>query len=625
MKVLWILLALLPSALWAAEQPRQWLDYNLQPVEAGSDKAVYYHAPAVRDGDRWKLTLYYKDSSDGEAVPALKTQLDGPELASAHMVGEEIHYYEDGSVKLRGTRNENGKWHGEFTRYRKNGHYTVTQLRNGVRHGSERHFYANGQLESEQHYVDGEKADGERIRYDKNGAVKERYTIVDGEKHGVHEHSRDGVVFKRTHYKHGQMDGLFQRFTSDGEKVLEAPYVDGERHGLVKAWRKGKLSEETHYRAGKRHGVAKRWRNGVLEEEVHYVDGRKRGDARYFYRDGSRESYEHRDDNGKLTERRSYDRKGALTRLLVVEDSAYGPAERKEQYNDDGSLSRRTIYSDDRRWIMEERYADDGEEVIYRRETVDHEPHGLQIRPSYVRADATEITRYEHGVPVGDYREIDKDGNVLSNGQYRNGEKVGDWVISEYGRTVYESYDNEGRLQGERREEATDGGSLREHYVAGELHGEQVKRKKDGSLVSRGEYRHGEKTGRWREYDEFVKGLFEGEYVDGKRHGPWLAYSDEGYEMARFRFEHGDPVGKSYVFARNGSLREVIPYKDGKKHGKREAYSNGALVEVERFRNGKRHGLSEYFLSYGERYMAEEYDNGTYVRSIDDSEEIKKR
>lgn len=625
MKAFWILLALLPSILWAAEQPRQWLDRNLQPVDADSDKAAYYHAPAVRDGERWKLTLYYKAGSDGEAVPALKTQLDGPDLASAHMVGEQIHYYEDGTVELRGTRNENGKWHGEFTRYRKNGHYTVTQLRNGVRHGSERHFYANGQLESERHYVDGEETDGERIRYDENGTVKERYSIVDGEKHGVHEHSRNGVVFKRVHYKHGQMDGLFQRFTSDGEKVLEAPYVDGERHGLVKEWRKGKLSRETHYRAGKRHGVAKRWKNGVLVEKIQYVDNRKRGDARYFHDDGSLELYEHRDEDGKRTESRRYNRDGKLTKLLVVEDSDYGPAERKELYNDDGSLKQCTIYSVDRRWILEERYADNGEEVIYRRETVDHEPHGLQIRHSYSRADATEITRYEQGVPVGDYRQLDKDGNVLSSGQYRNGKKVGDWVISEYDRTVYESYDNEGRLQGERREEITGGGSLREHYVAGELHGEQVKRRKDGSLISRGEYRHGEKAGRWSEYDEFVKGIFEGEYVDGKRHGLWLAHSSEGYELARFRFEHGDPIGKSYVFARNGSLREVVPYKDGQKHGRREEYRNGALVRVERFRNGQRHGLSESFLANGERYMAEEYDKGTYVGSIDDSGEVEKR
>ncbi|WP_250464074.1 toxin-antitoxin system YwqK family antitoxin [Microbulbifer litoralis] len=616
----WILLALLPSASYAAKQPRLWLDRNFELVDADSDSAYYYAAPPTRDGELWRVTLYFAESGE-EAVPAVKTQLDGPDLASAHQVGEYTSYYPNGSVKLRGTLNENRRWQGEFTRYRENGHYTVSQFRNGVLHGSKRHFYADGQLEIEVPYIDGEEQDGERICYNEDGQVKLRYSIVDGEKHGVQEYFRDdGVIYKRVHYKHGKYDGLVQRFSRDGQKIFEANYVDDERLGAVREWHEGQLTRETYYRANKRHGTAKRWEDGVLVKALHYVDGRKRGEAHYYYQDGSPESYEHRNKEGELTERREYNRQGGLTQLFVVEDSTYGPAERKESYRDDGSLSRRTIYSVDRRWILEERYRGRGDKPSYRRETVDGDKHGLQIsgNPQPGGIGSYDITRYQHGLAVGDYREVDRDGKVLSHGQYERGKQVGDWVRREYGTTVYESYDSRGRRHGERRRELDDGLVLeRSHYVAGELHGEQVKRERDGRLTSRGEYRHGVKVGTWQEYDEYAKGLFEGEYVDGKRHGLWLARSPEGYEMARLRFEHGVPVGKNYIFARNGSVREVTPYKDGKRHGRHEKYRDGTLVAVEPFRNGRQHGVTEYFLSNGERYMAEEYDNGTYVRSLE--------
>lgn len=618
MKHFWILLGLLPSLLWAQERQLQWLNYDLEPVEAGSELATYYYVSPVRDGERWAITLYHAGTE--EAVPALETQLDGPDFATARMVGKYTRYRRDGSIERQGTFNDEGKVHGEFTNYQKNGDYTVTSYREGIHHGSQRRFYANGQLKSEKHFVNGEEQDGERIHYDENGVVKDRFSIVDGEKHGVHERLNNGVVAMRIHYKHGKIDGLLQRFTSEGQKVIETAYVDNKKHGVQKEWAKGKLSSEMHYRKGKRHGSAKRWKNGVLVEEVHYVDGRKRGESHYFYSDGTPESYQHHDETGQLTEQRDYDKKGNLTRLLIVEDSTYGPVERNETFRD-GKLYRRKLYSKNHRWVLQERYEDGGEEPTYRRETVDRKKHGRQISASYLRDNAVAISHFRHGVPVGDYREVDKDGNVLSRGHYEKGKKVGDWVISEYGRTVHESYDNEGRLQGERREVAADDQLLvQEHYVEGELHGEQIKRREDGRLVSQGEYRRGEKVGTWREYDDSVKGTFEGEYVDGKRSGPWLARSDDGYEMARFHFENGDHTGKSYVFTRNGSLREIIRYKNGKKHGRREGYNNGTLTEVKRFRNGERHGLSEFFLPGGERYMAMEYENGAHVRMIDDND-----
>ncbi|MBD3895342.1 hypothetical protein IEI94_05710 [Halomonas sp. ML-15] len=599
----------------------QWIDADLMGVEEGDSTAAYYFEPPVADGELWSVILYYIDESDGDdPVVAYDVQLDNPDFHDAFLVGEYSRYYQDGSLHRVGTLDDKSRPHGTFTHYHRDGSYEVSEYRHGQRHGYRRDYHANDQLKHEQHFVDGEPEDGERVYYDENGEVTTRYWHVDGKLHGALERFVGGVLMLGEDYVDGQRHGWARRFTEEGEKVSEVEFVGGQRHGVERRWSDGQLTLESHYRHGQQHGQRQRWDDGVLIVNSSYVEGSRQGEAQFFRNDGTRSRYEYRDEDGQLIERREYGTDDQMTSLMIVEEGEYGPMTRQETYRD-GALVRRRVNSEDRRWSLDEQFQPPGaEEPRYRRETVDREMHGRQVRPLNWPEGSTEIGEYDHGVPVGEHRHTDEDGNLIAGGRYENGHKVGEWITLSYESTVHENYDDEGRLHGERREVHEDGTQLvREHYRHGERHGDYIQRHAwNGHIIGEGEYRDGQRIGTWRVFNDSHQATFEGEYVDGEKDGLWVAHFEDGYERGRVRYDAGLPVGDHYIFTHDGAVELVSRYEEGRLHGEQLRYFEGTLSEVRRYRNGEPHGLNEFFLPDGERYMVSEYRDGVLLEREDE-------
>ena len=90
----------------------------------------------------------------------------------------------------------------------------------------------------------------------------------------------------------------------------------------------------------------------------------------------------------------------------------------------------------------------------------------------YLNGAPKSFYKYEGGIPHGEYKELDRCGNLITEGYFKDGEKDGIWKI------CYEGFVETGR------------------YISDEKHGEWVEREVCSGIAS-GKYVHGKMTGRW--------------------------------------------------------------------------------------------------------------------------------
>src|SRR5262245_49901054 len=121
------------------------------------------------------------------------------------------------------------------------------------------------------------------------------------------------------------------------------------------------------------------------------------------------------------------------------------------------------------------------------------------------------------------------EGGVRTEGSYANGQGVGIW------RSWYEN-----------------GKPFRRYrLVGGWLDGPEITWDLDGTLISKGGYRAGEREGPWTVNDLKVTGR--GTYRQGAREGRW-SFSSEGHRIAAGAYLHGDYEGPWVFYWPGGGL-----------------------------------------------------------------------
>ena len=123
-----------------------------------------------------------------------------------------------------------------------------------------------------------ESEDGENIIYYPNGKIEEKYTKVNGKKHGelVKYDEETGKILSQFTYKNDIIDGPYKVFTTEDN------YVEGDwKNGKLiynKIFKYGVLDEEFHYKDEKKHGGFKQYHsNGEIEQEGEFKDDEKHG------------------------------------------------------------------------------------------------------------------------------------------------------------------------------------------------------------------------------------------------------------------------------------------------------------------------------------------------------------
>ena len=91
-----------------------------------------------------------------------------------------------------------------------------------------------------------------------------------------------------------------------------------------------------------------------------------------------------------------------------------------------------------------------------------------------------------------------------------------------------------------------------------------------------GNYKDGNKDGKWISYCEHGNIIEEGNYKDGKKHGEFVYYGYGNYNtLHKIRlqnFKDGKLNGKHIEYHINGEINSIVNYKDEKKVGKNNFY-----------------------------------------------------
>lgn len=414
--------------------------------------------------------------------------------------GEVVRYHSNGQLAYRATDTAQGL-EGMATRYYANGHrQSEDPMRKGKRHGPYRYWYESGQLQEETHYRNG-RQQGESRRYDEKGRLTRIQHYRDNRPVGEHRDyfANSDQVESISRYDDRHRLVLTQKFDRDGSKVEEARvrYINGnelrEREifsagavmrrwssdkarnwSLVEAfdeqgeligrqesfdnrwqglqinrgnlgWTGPEYETRSHYRKGKRHGVhASRLLTGELIEQGEYADDHRVG--RWEYRDERVHRINHYNAQGQEHgEQRESTPEGQLLLSAHYRNGKLNGA--YEEYNSEGRLQAKGEYREDRR-------------------------HGLwQYQDPY----EVRLMRWQ--------------------GEYRQGDQVGDWVAHSAAGYVTgrQQYDDQGRAQGSFYT-FSDEGLLTEieRYRDGLLHGERTSYV-GGKPLLRSTYRQGER------------------------------------------------------------------------------------------------------------------------------------
>lgn len=548
------------------------VDGNYDPV-ATADEASFYMEPMVVTDGGWRVRIRYPD---GEV--RLDAEYSASEFGSGRWVGDFAEYHPDGAPRETGRYNARGERDGELHHYLADGTLLyVSRYRHGRRHGEQELFHDNGQPRRTVHYEDGAITDGEVRSYDKQGYLSGVMRYRNGKRHGVAEsYHPDGGIGSRTSYEQGQLHGVAERFYESGALNRRTSYVNGKRHGESLLFTEGgHLVGRTVYREGERHGEATAYReSGRKARRREYDMGTPVGIHRHWYRDGKPRSLYEYDADGQLIDERRYDTAGRIVSRKWKVQTPHGPGWRQETWRE-GRLRSRSEHDEERNWTLREGF-DDAGRLHARRERLDGKSQGEHREERW--DGALTIMHFLDDELHGEYI-IRKDGRILEQGTYRHGRKVGAWLVEDVDGVASETYDDQERLQGERRVEAADGTVLlRENYRDGELHGRYEKRHSAGDQGGR----------------EFVA---RGRYHKGKRVGAWMIPGARPGMRAEGHYENGRHVGRWRTFDAHGYVREIVPFgSDGVQHGRIYVFGeNGALLSHQDVRAGVRHGDTVYY------------------------------
>jgi len=130
-----------------------------------------------------------------------------------------------------------------------------------------------------------------------------------------------------------------------------------------------------------------------------------------------------------------------------------------------------------------------------------------------------------------------------------------------------------------------------------------------------GNYKDGNKDGKWTSYCEHGNIIEEGNYRDGKKHGKWTSYFDDGQIWYVGNYKDGKKHGEFvyYGYGNYNILHKVRlqNFKDGKLNGKHiEYHINGEINSIVNYKDEKKVGKNNFYDKDGRMYWSGYYKDG---------------
>ena len=508
---------------------------------------------------------------------------------------------------------------------------------NGKKNGYGKEYNPLGQLKFEGEFVKGNRWTGKLYN---NYTNNNTYEIKNG----------NGFVRDEYYYKTGLSIIIY-----------EGQYLNGKKHGKCLEYNKNYyLTFYGEYKNGKKHGKGKEFNNYSIKFDGEYFDG-KRWNGKGYDREGNI-IYELKNGKGYVID---YFYDGWLKyegEYLYGERNGKGKEYQGNKLIFDGEYlngkrhGRGKEYDNDNFLRFEGEYLYDqkirGKE--YLKGKLEYSGDYLFNRKfNGVGFDkyGNIIYRLKNG--SGKVKEYHRNGNLIFEGEYLNGQKNG--YGKEYnseGKLIYEGkylnglelkpdkmiyffslflsnnkIKNNQKFKKEKKKEYYDKGALRYEgeYLNGKWHGRGKRYKENGKLEFDGEYCNDfPKKGKL--YNNFGRLEFDGEYLNGWQKGKEYdvngkivfigeflldkKWDGKGYdENGKVIYELKSGTGKVMEYD-NGYLKFEGEYLNGEKNGKGKEYENNELVFEGEYLNGKRNGKGkEYNITNGKKFEGE-YLNG---------------
>ncbi len=133
-----------------------------------------------------------------------------------------------------------------------------------------------------------------------------------------------------------------------------------------------------------------------------------------------------------------------------------------------------------------------------------------------------------------------------------------------------------------------------------------------------GDYKDGEKHGKWISYCIHDQKINEGNYIDGEKHGKWISYLEDGQIWYEENYKDGEEHGEFILYGYgNYNIFHKVKIenkKDGKLDGKSIHYHiNGEIGRIINYKDGIQIGTDIFYDKDGKIYWSGNYNDGVLI------------
>lgn len=379
---------------------------------------------------------------------------------------------------------------------------------------------------------------GYQVFYHPNGEKSSEGTMRDGKPDGYWKtYNENGILVSEGNRKNFELDSTWRFYDDQGKVKMEISYRNGKKDGPRKTYRDDEVLVENFAEDIKQGLTSVYYADGTVKKTIPFVDGLEEGLSMEYAPDG------------RIITRIRYKR-GFITDREMI--NRYDAANKKNG------------------------------------------PWKYFYASGQVKREGT----YRHGKEEGYFKEYDINGNLVTTAKFSEGilqEDVAELKKLEVRKDYYPdgkvkiaaTYNEEGNLEGIRREYAEDG-SIEKSYIF-----------RNGIMIGEGIVTEkGERDGFWKEYYDSGKLRGEGRYKKDIRDGEWKYYHENGKLEQLGAYREGKPEGEWSWYHDNGSLLREEYYFKGLQDGlMTENDKEGNVVTKGQYIEGKRNG--EWYFKVG--------------------------
>ncbi len=353
--------------------------------------------------------------------------------------------------------------------------------------------------------------------------------------------------------KNSKENGKWTYWYENGNTQLVCFYCNGLPDSLWQWFdESGNLSRVGNYRKGIEHGTwINYYKNGIISDSGNFSDSRMEGEWKYRYENGSLSQLGYFKRNLQDSIWKTYYENGQLCSIGSMQNGI--PSGLWTTYNENGQISGKINYLSDNKSFIEDVWDLNGNHIVI-------EGNGL-------------------------YKSFSATGQVLFQGNIRDGQRVGKWIsyfengeIKEEGIYNSEIYKIINSWASNDEQTVKDGqGTYKMYFPDNE------------SIYETGEIKNGLREGIWKTYYESTHSVcYENNYKEGKLSGMQKYYFESGQLFSFGEMNEGRREGEWSWFYDSGNISSTANFVNDLKEGKQIMWSEtGDKTKEEYYRNGE--------------------------------------